>query len=215
MFESITGQSAEQDSCSNKSAQCRPVSKELEARFGQAFRQSYDNLLNLAKRYLHDQDDAEDVVIDGALKTYRRLHTYEGKCALSTWLHQGVVWASLQKLQKNRRQYNHVDPFADVEKLPSTSTPYDHAESSTLARIVEGDMQQLTPVLKDALELEMSGANLRQLCRENGTNYVTMRGRVCNARKKLAGFLRDDPGAKDYPVLMKKVMDERYDRRPR
>jgi RNA polymerase sigma-70 factor (ECF subfamily) len=57
-------------------------------------------IYRLARRLLESDDDAEDVLQDVLLQLVRRLSTFRGEAAFSTWLHRVTVNAALTYRRK-------------------------------------------------------------------------------------------------------------------
>ncbi|HEY8503029.1 MAG TPA: sigma-70 family RNA polymerase sigma factor [Gemmataceae bacterium] len=70
-------------------------------------------IYNLARRMLGNDADAEDVTQDVLLQVVRKLDTFRGEAALSTWLHRITVNAALNKRQQRavRRGREVTEPF--------------------------------------------------------------------------------------------------------
>src|SRR6266481_4789960 len=79
----------------------------------QVFRDYAPRIYNLARRMLGNDADAEDVTQDVLLQVVRKLDTFRGDAALSTWLHRVTVNAALAFRQKkaNREQHHIADPL--------------------------------------------------------------------------------------------------------
>jgi RNA polymerase sigma-70 factor, ECF subfamily len=60
-------------------------------------------LLAVARRFLRNPEDAQDVVQEAFISAFRSLDRFEGTARLSTWLHRIVVNAALMKLRSRRR----------------------------------------------------------------------------------------------------------------
>lgn len=69
-------------------------------------------MLLVARRFLSQEQDAQDVVQDAFLSAFKAIENFEGNSKLSTWLHRIVVNASLMKLRTQRRK-----PERPVEDL--------------------------------------------------------------------------------------------------
>jgi RNA polymerase sigma-70 factor (ECF subfamily) len=69
-------------------------------------------LLAVARRFVRNDEDAQDVVQSAYLSAFRALGEFEGSCQLSTWLHRIVVNTALMKLRGRRRR-----PEASIEDL--------------------------------------------------------------------------------------------------
>jgi len=85
-------------------------------------------LLAVARRFVRQDEDAQDIVQSAYMSAFRALDQFEGNCQLSTWLHRIVVNTALMKLRSKRRRPeesiedllpafqedgHHVDQFAD------------------------------------------------------------------------------------------------------
>lgn len=83
---------------------------------GQAFelmvRRQTPRLLAVTRRMLGNEEDARDAVQEAFFKAFRSLHSFEGNCQLSTWLHRIAVNTSLMRLRSRRRR-----PEGSIEDL--------------------------------------------------------------------------------------------------
>src|SRR3954453_17128380 len=64
------------------------------------FHEYLPRVYNLARRMLGNDADAEDVTQDVLLQVVRKLHTFRGDAAFSTWLHRVTVNAALAHRRK-------------------------------------------------------------------------------------------------------------------
>ncbi len=69
-------------------------------------------LLSVARRFVRNDEDAQDIVQSAYLSAFRALDQFEGNCQLSTWLHRIVVNTALMKLRSKRRK-----PEESIEDL--------------------------------------------------------------------------------------------------
>lgn len=69
-------------------------------------------LLAVARRLLRNEEDAKDAVQEAFISAFRSLHSFEGNCLLSTWLHRVAVNAALMRLRSRRRK-----PEESIEAL--------------------------------------------------------------------------------------------------
>jgi RNA polymerase sigma-70 factor, ECF subfamily len=69
-------------------------------------------LLAVARRFMRNEHDAQDVVQAAYLSAFGALADFEGASQLSTWLHRIVVNTSLMKLRSRRRK-----PEESIEAL--------------------------------------------------------------------------------------------------
>jgi RNA polymerase sigma-70 factor (ECF subfamily) len=69
-------------------------------------------LLSVARRFLRNQEDAQDALQDAFLSAFKCIGGFEGSARLSTWLHRIVVNASLMKLRSRRNDSE--EPIEDL-----------------------------------------------------------------------------------------------------
>jgi RNA polymerase sigma-70 factor (ECF subfamily) len=81
----------------NRAAPPSPITVE------QVFRDYAPRIYHVARRMLGNDADAEDVTQDVLLQVVRKLDSFRGESALSTWLHRVTVNAALAHRQKRAR----------------------------------------------------------------------------------------------------------------
>lgn len=69
-------------------------------------------LFRLARGFVHDDAEAEDVVQETYVRAFSRLDTFRGEAAISTWLSRIAINEALGRLRKRR-------PTADLAALES------------------------------------------------------------------------------------------------
>lgn len=85
-------------------------------------------MLAVARRFLHNEDDAADAVQDAFLSAFKALGRFEGNSSLGTWLHRIVVNTCLMKLRsKSRRRAYSIEDL-----LPTFDETGHHVQSVAL-----------------------------------------------------------------------------------
>src|SRR5262245_619567 len=81
-------------------------------------------LLAVARRFVRDEADAQDIVQSAYLSAFRALPQFAGGCQLSTWLHRIVVNTALMRIRTRRRK-----PEESIDDLlPSFQDDGHHVE---------------------------------------------------------------------------------------
>jgi RNA polymerase sigma-70 factor (ECF subfamily) len=75
-----------------------------DAAFADVVRQFGGRMLAVARRFLHQEQDAQDAVQDAFLSAFKSIDQFQGQARLGTWLHRIVVNAALMKLRSQRRR---------------------------------------------------------------------------------------------------------------
>ena len=92
-----------------------------EAAFELLVRRYSGRMLAVARRLVHDEEEARDAVQDALLSAFRSMHRFQGGSQLSTWLHRIVVNSALMRLRSRRRH-----PECSIEELLPAFGPDGH-----------------------------------------------------------------------------------------
>ena len=93
--------------------------------FATLVRQHGGRMLATARRFLRDDDEAEDAVQEAFVSAARAIGGFAGDSKLSTWLHRIVVNTALMRLRSRRRRRE--EPIDDL--LPRFDADGYHAEA--------------------------------------------------------------------------------------
>lgn len=80
--------------------------------YEQLVRAESAHLLAVARRFLRNDQDAEDAVQQAFLQAFRALPEFQGGCRLSTWLHRIVTNVALMRIRSRGRK-----PEQSIEDL--------------------------------------------------------------------------------------------------
>jgi RNA polymerase sigma-70 factor, ECF subfamily len=109
-------------------------------------------VFNLCLRIRGDPEEAADASQDTFLSALRKLHTFRGEAAFTTWLHRVTVNACYDSLRRKRRRpmLRVVVDEDDDRPEPSLPSP-DHAEQVILSVDVAAALQQVPEEFRVAL----------------------------------------------------------------
>ncbi|MET8827625.1 RNA polymerase sigma factor SigM [Streptomyces sp. NPDC004610] len=169
--------------------------------FGEVVRRHRDRLWAVALRTLGDREEAADAVQDALVSAYRAAHTFQGKAAVTTWLHRITVNACLDRARKaaSRR----TSPVDDTERLEQLLEPHESAaapaERKDLHRELIEAMVTLPPDQRAALVLvDMQGYPVAEAARILDVPVGTVKSRCARGRARLLPLLThlrpDSPG---------------------
>jgi len=65
-------------------------------------------MYTLAYRITNNFDDANDILQEGFLQVFRKLHTYKGRSQLGTWIHSIIARTAISKI-KDRIFFEDID----------------------------------------------------------------------------------------------------------
>src|SRR5262245_948671 len=157
-------------------------------------------LLAVARRFLRDERDAQEVVQDAFLSAFRSIDRFQGDSKLSTWLHRIAVNAALQRLRtKKHRADAPIDDLlpsftedghlaspvhAWIEKPASASA---EEENSALVRSAIGRLPE--PYRLVLLLRDVEGLDTAETAKILGIEESAARVRLHRARLALRSLL--------------------------
>jgi RNA polymerase sigma-70 factor, ECF subfamily len=107
-------------------------------------------IYQLAFRYTHNREDAEEIVQDVLLKVYQKIDAFRGDAALSSWIYRITFNTAMSRLRtaKASRQ-----PVEDLPAPDGREKPRDVADWSMLAddAVMRSEMRQ--KLVRAVLEL--------------------------------------------------------------
>jgi RNA polymerase sigma-70 factor, ECF subfamily len=146
---------------------------------------------NLCLRVLGDPDEAADASQDAFVAAIRKLHTFRGEAAFTTWLHRVTVNACYDSLRRKRRQpFLHlVDDEGEERAEPGPPVP-DHAEHVELAIDVQRALREVPEDFRVALVLaDVQDLPYERIAEILGIAVGTVKSRVFRGRAALGRAL--------------------------
>ncbi len=166
--------------------------EELIAGFQSGDEEAFDELarryaargLRLARSYLGSQADAEDVIQEALVASWRVLRKWRPVARFGTWFYRTVVNLSRSALRARRR--GRAVPIPDELAAPSSGD-----EPDATAGAVESALQSLTERERAALSLKFdSGLSSVEIGRILGISASTVRVHLSRALRVLKEKLR-------------------------
>jgi RNA polymerase sigma-70 factor (ECF subfamily) len=176
-----------------------------ETAFERLYRAHARKVYSLCLRMLGNQTDAEDVTQDVFVRVYRKINTFQGESAFTTWLYRLAVNSALMFLRKKSRK--HREESTDGEALRSLAEdhvlPRQH-EVPMIDRIaLEQAIAKLPTGYRTVLVLhDVEGFEHEEIGQMLGIAVGTSKSQLHKARMKLRKLLLAKRRAKQ-PMLTK------------
>src|SRR5262249_13886914 len=159
----------------------------------QVFTEYAPRVYNLARRMLGNDADAEDVTQDVLLQVVRKLHTFRGDAAFSTWLHRVTVNAALAHRRKRSGQHERqitdpLDSFLEDGQhagpvRPWPARPEQEALDHETQQLVEKAIAELPEIYRDVYVLadveQLPNAEIAEIL---GLSVPAVKSRLHRAR---------------------------------
>lgn len=161
------------------------------------FRDYGSKIYGLALRCGLAPKDAEDGVQEVFLKVQRRISTFRGEAALSTWLYQVALNTLRDHRRKVVRQTRAVDMSVVTEQSADPTFPTDgespveEASRAERRQLVREALDRLPAKFREVLVLrELQGLAYRDIARILEVKQGTVESRIFRARERLAKELK-------------------------
>ncbi|MFC1410447.1 RNA polymerase sigma factor SigM [Streptacidiphilus sp. N1-12] len=156
--------------------------------FGQLVARHRDRLWAVALRTLGDREEAADALQDALVSAFRAAHTFQGRSAVTTWLHRIVVNACLDRARRSAsRPTRPLDQEPAQEALLGLDEGADvSAERGELRRELGAALASLPSEQRAALVLvDMQGYPVAEAAAILGVPVGTVKSRCARGRARL------------------------------
>jgi RNA polymerase sigma-70 factor (ECF subfamily) len=157
--------------------------------FGELVRRHEGRVYNVALRMTGREEDAHDATQDAFLTAYRKLGSFRGDAAFTTWMHRVTVNATYDLLRKRART---PDPVAEPQEMPAASrvADADHADRVSQELDVRGALASVPEEFRAVLVLhDMQDLPLEEVATILGLPIGTVKSRCHRARVALGRTL--------------------------
>jgi RNA polymerase sigma-70 factor, ECF subfamily len=142
----------------------------------------------LARRLMHDPDDADDLVQDAFLRALERIATFDVSRAFGPWFSRLLINTGIDQRRKQtvRKTESH-----DPETFAGVSSPHRDAERAELRHSLEDAMRRLPARQRLIVSLfEIDGYSTEEVAGMLNVSQVTIRWHLHQARRTLRDALK-------------------------
>lgn len=164
----------------------RYLSGDAEA-FGTLVERHERRMYNLALRMTGREEDARDATQEAFLTALRKLSSFRGEAAFTTWMHRVTVNACYDLLRKRRRAPLLDRGQDERERGPEPPPAPDHAESSDLSMDVQRALLEVPEDFRTVMILhDVQDLPYEQVAAIVGVPVGTVKSRLHRGRVALA-----------------------------
>ena len=114
-----------------------------ESSFNELVLRYQERIYWVARRFVQDHDNADDVVQDVFCRAYEGLGKFRGESGIYTWLYRITVNLALNAVRRQRvREFFRIDEILDV-KDEHSDQPDEHLEKKEQKQLIEQAVAQL------------------------------------------------------------------------
>jgi RNA polymerase sigma-70 factor (ECF subfamily) len=153
-----------------------------------------DRLYAVARRFLGDGGEAEDVLQETLLRAWHGIRRFDGRAMLFTWLYRIAVNECNRALERRQRRGANVpvDQHALEVPAPSRDGPASQAERQELREALRVAISQLSVPCRTALVLrDIEGLSTREAAEVSGVGEAAFKSRLHQARLTVRALVGD------------------------
>lgn len=155
-------------------------------------------IIQLANRYVHDQDEAMDIAQEAFIKAYKALGRFRGDSAFYTWIYRIAINTAKNHLVASSRRPPRADiDAAEAEQYDSATglkeyaTPERMLLKDEIKETIAGAIESLPDDLRTAITLrELEGMSYEEIAQAMDCPIGTVRSRIFRARDAIDGKLK-------------------------
>lgn len=167
--------------------------------FNQLVSLHYDKVYGQALRMTRSSQDAQDVAQVTWIKVWKKLDSFRGDSAFTSWLYRITTFAALDLIRKRKSRRETateseiLEIAANAETSPIASPDQiRNLERKELQSRIRDAMEKLPEKLRTTLQLrEIDGLTYEEIAAQLHCKTGTVMSRLFNARKSIQKYLAD------------------------
>ena len=160
------------------------------AAFEQLYRQHYRRVYSLCLRMLGSQTQAEDLTQEVFLQVFRKLGSFRGDSAFTTWLHRLTVNQVLMHFRKRGVKLEHTSEEGDFSNVVDTPLQSTRRISMVDRLALEKAIAELPPGYRTVFALhDIEGYEHEEIAGMLGVSIGTSKSQLHKARVRLRQLL--------------------------
>lgn len=165
--------------------------------FEELYRKHHRRVYALCLRMTNNAAEAEDLTQEAFVQLYRKIGSFRGESAFTTWLHRLTVNQALMHFRKKsvKLEMTTEEGETPVQIVNGTENPYRMPVVDRIA--IDKAVSQLPPGYRTVFILhDVEGHEHEEVARMLGCSVGTSKSQLHKARMKLRGLLTQQGGLK-------------------
>lgn len=143
-------------------------------------------LMGICLRYGKSKSEAEDVLLMGLTRIFKKINSYNGKGSFEGWMKKIMVNIAIDNYRKNFKHYFHDD----IEEVKTDEVGYDFIPDSFAIKDILKTIQQLPAGYRIVFNLfAIEGYSHKEIAERLNVSESTSKTQLLKARNKLRNKL--------------------------
>ena len=161
------------------------------AAFEELFRSYFTPLCSFAQKFVHDSDEAKDIVHQVFINLWNNRQEVDLNTSLKSYLFQGVQNRSLNFIRDNKKLVQFDTPQSETE-LAQYLDSRDHLESSEAEQRINNALDELPEKMREIFLMNrFDGLKYREIAEKLDISIKTVETQMSRALKSLRDKLSD------------------------
>lgn len=149
------------------------------------YRHHYVYCMSICIRYAHSQEEAKDILNDGFMKVFSKIHLFDPAKSLKGWMRRIMINTAIDHFRNEKKHYYHSD-ISDYSNKGSNSNVIDDLSYNEIIELVHG----LSPMYRMVFSLYViEGYTHDDISRKLGISIGTSKSNLSKARGNLRKML--------------------------
>lgn len=159
--------------------------------------------INYAFRMLRDENLAQDAAQEAFLRAFKKINTFSGKSAFSTWLYTILNNICLDMIRKKKRtgedaylsinQESSDDDEYEIQIEDTSAGPYESLQRKAAQDALYRALDELSDEHREVLVMrDLNGLEYDEIARITNTTLGTVKSRISRGRINLRKILEKD-----------------------
>lgn len=162
------------------------------------YKHYYGYAMSICIRYAKDNEEAKEILNDGFMKVFAKMHMYDTQKSFKGWLRRILINTAIDHFRANKKHYNHSDISQEHNHHQAEGgNAIDEMSHNDILELV----QKLSPMYRTVFSLyAIDGYNHEEISKQLGISVGTSKSNLSKARANLRKML----------VKMNKELYEQY-----
>tara|TARA_B100000767_G_scaffold45414_1_gene39822 strand:- start:4005 stop:4556 length:552 start_codon:yes stop_codon:yes gene_type:complete len=151
----------------------------------------WDDVYNFQLKRNKNESTAEDITIESFTKAFEKINTYNDKYIFKTWLITISKNLHIDKLRKNKNNFNLAETNEFKELKENSPSPEDDLINEQKLKSLKNKISQLKPSYKKVIELKyFNELSYKEISQKLNQPINNVKVRVMRAKRILAEIIK-------------------------
>jgi len=151
----------------------------------------WSDVYNFQLKRIKNESTAEDITIESFTKAFEKINTYNDKYIFKTWLITISKNLHIDKLRKNKNNFNLAETNEFKELKESSPSPEDDLINEQKLKSLKNKISQLKPIYQKVIELKyFNELSYKEISQKLNQPINNVKVRVMRAKRILAEIIK-------------------------